>query len=173
MSEWPLHSFLELASLRTAVPCARLHAKHVIWEWGLEKLGDDTELITSELVTNALQATVAVERNSRSKQPAAVPFVELRLFSDKDQVLIEVWDGNPYPPKLQGIRANGIPALSEESGRGLFLVETLSREWGHYRTPAVEQPEAMAKPEEWWRASKISRSRSSLMMGKVVWALLA
>jgi hypothetical protein len=31
---WPLRSSLELGALPTAVPCACLHVKHVLWEWG-------------------------------------------------------------------------------------------------------------------------------------------
>jgi hypothetical protein len=33
-SDWPLRSYLELAALPGAVPCARLHARQVLWEWG-------------------------------------------------------------------------------------------------------------------------------------------
>jgi hypothetical protein len=32
---WPLQSHLELGALPTAVPCARLHARQMLWEWGL------------------------------------------------------------------------------------------------------------------------------------------
>jgi hypothetical protein len=35
---WPLRSSLELGALPTAVPCARLHARHLVWEWGLDGL---------------------------------------------------------------------------------------------------------------------------------------
>ena len=35
---WPLRSYLELGALPTAVPCARLHARHLVWEWGLNGL---------------------------------------------------------------------------------------------------------------------------------------
>ncbi len=31
---WPLRSFLELGALPSAVPCARLHTRHLLWEWG-------------------------------------------------------------------------------------------------------------------------------------------
>jgi hypothetical protein len=31
--DWPLHSYLELGTLPGAVPCARLHTRHVLWEW--------------------------------------------------------------------------------------------------------------------------------------------
>jgi len=33
---WPLRSSLELGALSSAVPCACLHVKHVLWEWGAE-----------------------------------------------------------------------------------------------------------------------------------------
>ena len=33
---WPLRSSLELGALPAAVPCARLHARQLAWEWGLD-----------------------------------------------------------------------------------------------------------------------------------------
>ncbi len=36
--EPPLRTYLELGALPTAVPCARLHARHVLSEWGLNGL---------------------------------------------------------------------------------------------------------------------------------------
>jgi hypothetical protein len=41
---WPLRSSLELGALSTAVPCACLHVKHVLWEWGLNSLAESAEL---------------------------------------------------------------------------------------------------------------------------------
>jgi hypothetical protein len=35
--EPPLRSYLELGALPTAVPCARLHARHVLCEWGVRR----------------------------------------------------------------------------------------------------------------------------------------
>ena len=54
---WPLRSSLELGALSSAVPCACLHVKHVLWEWGLNSLAERAELLVSELVTNAVNAT--------------------------------------------------------------------------------------------------------------------
>jgi hypothetical protein len=34
VDQWPLQSFLELGALPGAVPCARLHTRHLLWEWG-------------------------------------------------------------------------------------------------------------------------------------------
>ena len=55
--EWELRTFLELGALPTAVPCARLHVRQVLWEWHLGALADTTELLVSELVTNAVHAS--------------------------------------------------------------------------------------------------------------------
>jgi hypothetical protein len=41
--------------------CARLHARHLVWEWGLNGLADSTELFVSELVTNAVKAIAGQE----------------------------------------------------------------------------------------------------------------
>lgn len=57
-----------------------------------------------------------------------MPPVRLGLSSDREQVLIEVWDGNPRPP---------IPAdadLASESGRGLLLVSALRDQWNWRRS---------------------------------------
>src|ERR1017187_3708362 len=56
-SQWPLQDFLELGALAGAVPCARLHVRQVLWEWGvLRSLGEGAELLVTELVTNAVKA---------------------------------------------------------------------------------------------------------------------
>ena len=56
-------SYLELAPLPSAIPCARLHAVHVLHEWGLRVLAENAALIVSELMTNAADAsTVLPER---------------------------------------------------------------------------------------------------------------
>ncbi len=57
--QWPLSTQLTLAALPTAVPCSRLHAKQVVWEWGMVLLADTVELLLSELVTNAIKTTGA------------------------------------------------------------------------------------------------------------------
>ena len=53
---WPLRSYLQLGALPGAVPCARLHTKLVLWEWGLDRLVETAELLVSEIITNAVQA---------------------------------------------------------------------------------------------------------------------
>lgn len=120
---WPLCSSLELGALPTAVPCARLHARHLLREWGLNDLASSGELLVSELVTNAVQATAGHATHAP---------VRLRLSGDGARVLIEVWDADPRPPAPRDLGEDGLPDLEEEGGRGLFLVATLSTRWGWY-----------------------------------------
>jgi anti-sigma regulatory factor (Ser/Thr protein kinase) len=115
--EWPLSSFLELGALAGAVPCARLHARQVVWEWGLTGLSQDIELLVSELITNAVQA-------SQSTRQAAS--VRLWLLSERTRVLILVWDASGRPP----VRMDA--DQEAEGGRGLMLVEAISDQWNWY-----------------------------------------
>jgi len=112
---WPLQDFLELGALVSAVPCARLHARQVLWEWGLGHLGDSAELVITELTTNAVRA---------SRELAQAAAVRLWLLSDAAQILILVWDASPQPPVLIGATGEA------EHGRGLMLVEAVSQQWG-------------------------------------------
>lgn len=114
---WPLQDFLELGAFASAVPCARLHARHVLWEWGLTRLGESAELLVSELITNAVKASRAVMQGSS---------VRLWLVSDLARILILVWDASPQPP----VRIN--TSGEAENGRGLILVEAISEQWGWY-----------------------------------------
>lgn len=114
---WQLQDFLELGALVSAVPCARLHARQVLWEWGLASLGESAELIVAELITNAVKASRALTQ--------AFP-VRLWMESDLARILIVVWDASPQPPAR--IDASG----EAEHGRGLMLVEAISEQWGWY-----------------------------------------
>ena len=116
MDQWPLQSYLELGALPGAVPCARLHTRHVLWEWGLASLADSTELLVSEMITNAVQA-------SRAMAQAAV---RLGLVSDQAQVMVLAWDASPLPPEQAD------PGEDAENGRGLLLVDAISEQWGWY-----------------------------------------
>lgn len=113
-ADWPLQSFLELGALPGAVPCARLHARHVLWEWGLTAFGENAELLVAELMTNAVSASVSEER--------VLP-VRLYLSSDRARLLIQVWDTNPQPPSRRDASSD------DESGRGLLIVEAVSTQW--------------------------------------------
>lgn len=114
-----LSSALEFAPLPTAVSCSRLHAIHVLHEWGLRDVAEDAALIVSELMTNALDASnILPER----------PPITLRLLAGEKSLLIEAWDHSPLDLEP------GQPDADAECGRGLTVVAALSERWGWERT---------------------------------------
>jgi hypothetical protein len=119
---WPLRDFIELGPLPTSVPCARYHARQIVWEWRLTPLSETVELVVDELVTNAVSASRSLD------WPCPV---RMWLLSDRAGVLVLVWDANPEPP----VRIN--PEDDAESGRGLVLVEALSTQWDWYAGPGA------------------------------------
>ncbi|WP_405743548.1 SpoIIE family protein phosphatase [Streptomyces sp. NBC_01525] len=93
----------------TAVALARGLATEQLQEWGLDALVFSTELVISELVTNALRY---------ARGPIGVRLV-------RDQVLVcEVTDSSNSQPRLRQARE------TDEGGRGLFLVAQLTTRWG-------------------------------------------
>ena len=129
-SYWPLQSHLVLGALPGAVPCARLHARQLLWEWGLSELADPGELIVSELVTNGVRASGGLtgSRYAGRWTPGRPP-VRLWLHRRQQSIAIQVWDASNQLPAPQ-------PAdPGAESGRGLLLVESFSDAWGSYRPP--------------------------------------
>jgi anti-sigma regulatory factor (Ser/Thr protein kinase) len=114
--QWPLLSHLELGALPGAAACARLHARLVLWEWGLSAIAQDAELLVSELVTNATQASPSAE---------LIQPVSLWLSSDRFRLLILVQDASRYPPEPAGGAGN-----NDERGRGLLIVDAISTQWG-------------------------------------------
>lgn len=96
------------------VGAMRSRAAAQLEEWGLEDLVFSTELILSELVTNAIRY-------------GAAP-VHLRLLRDRT-LTCEVWDRSSTAPHLR------YAAGMDEGGRGLFLVAQISEHWGTRYTP--------------------------------------
>jgi len=142
-AQWPLRSQLTLGALPGAVPCARLHARMLLWEWGLTSLSENVELIVSELATNALRASAdgvagLPSYDAQGRQRS----IGLRLASDGQQVLVEVWDGNPAPPEPGKVSQGG------ETGRGLLMVEAVSTRWGYYY-PSANSPDQQAVKVVW------------------------
>jgi anti-sigma regulatory factor (Ser/Thr protein kinase) len=120
--DWPLRDFLELGVLTGSAPCARYHARQILWEWGLDQLSESTELVVSELVTNAVAASWSCD--------ATLP-VRMWLMSDKASVLILVWDASPDAPVLV------CPGDDAEAGRGLFVVNAICASWDWCPVPGT------------------------------------
>jgi hypothetical protein len=146
---WRRHDTLELTAVSSAVPRARRRTREMLWEWKLDFLADDAELVVSELAGNAIAATRA------AADPAGAPshasgdgggpgpgIVWLRMLGGPSRLLILMRDGVLAPPVLSDhVCADG------EGGRGLLLVDALAARWHWYHPP---------RPHG----------------GKVVWALL-
>jgi anti-sigma regulatory factor (Ser/Thr protein kinase) len=124
VASWEHQSHLELAAITGAVPSARLHTRLILREWGLESLSDTAELVMSELVTNALRA--CSQLRTRADLPM-VPMIHAWIVVRDTSVFIHVWDSSPEMPVRQEISS-----IDQESGRGLMIVDALSKEWGVY-----------------------------------------
>ena len=110
---------LALPSTPESVPVARWHVRHALDSHGLGEYAVDAEIITSELVTNAVQHVC----DSGTKTIR----VTLTHAGNPAAVTVVVWDSSPHGP----VRC-GTPAGSEQ-GRGLQIVEALSAHWGWRR----------------------------------------
>ncbi|MFF8844172.1 SpoIIE family protein phosphatase [Streptomyces sp. NPDC015127] len=97
-----------------AVAPVRNACSHQLEEWGLEEVGFTTELVLSELITNAIRY---------GSEP-----IHVRLLYERTLVC-EVSDGSSTSPHVR--RA----ATTDEGGRGLFLVAQLATRWGTRYTP--------------------------------------
>jgi PAS domain S-box-containing protein len=93
---------------------AREYTRAQLVSWDMEPLVDTTELLVSELVTNALRYGEGD--------------IRLRLLLDRTLVC-EVWDSGLVQPRRRRARD------TDEGGRGLQLVGLLSAAWGSRRTP--------------------------------------
>ncbi|CAL9366481.1 hypothetical protein SUDANB15_00761 [Streptomyces sp. enrichment culture] len=95
------------------VPAARQWATERLTAWGLDEVAFVTELVVSELVTNAIRY--------------GVPPVQLRLIRDRT-LICEVADASSTSPHLRRAHAY------DEGGRGLLLVAQLTQRWGSRQT---------------------------------------
>ncbi|MEV6613402.1 SpoIIE family protein phosphatase [Streptomyces sp. NPDC051051] len=111
-----------------AVAGVRAAATDKLDEWGLSELGFSTELVLSELVTNAVRYGC---------EP-----IHLRLIHDRT-LICEVADGSSTSPHLR------YAATTDEGGRGLFLVSQLTERWGTRYTAqgkVIWAEQALPKP---------------------------
>jgi len=110
------HAVLDLAAVPTAPGCARSWIRQILSGSQLAHLSDTTELIVSELTTNAM---LACRRYGR-------PFIRLILTLDRSELAVLVRDYCPGAPQ------SGHPGQDDENGRGLLLVEAVSGRCGWY-----------------------------------------
>lgn len=94
----------------SVVSTARRLVDQQLGAWGLDDAVFTTELVASELVTNAVRY-------------GGGP-IRLRLIHDTGRLLTEVTDANSASPHIRQARE------SDEGGRGLYIVMQVSSRWG-------------------------------------------
>jgi len=119
---FPCQDYVELAADPAAVPAARLRLRADLKDWGIGVPTDDAELVTTEIVANAVAATRAI------RWPTSRPPVRLWLRGCIGILFVLTWDATTLVPQPR------TPDLWDEAGRGLLLVDTYSQ-WGHYLPP--------------------------------------
>jgi anti-sigma regulatory factor (Ser/Thr protein kinase) len=105
---------LDLPPEPAMVAKAREWTVRLLAGWDLDELAFATELVVSELVTNAIRY--------------GNPPIRLRLIRDRT-LICEVSDGSSTAPHLRRARTY------DEGGRGLMLVLQLTSRWGTRQTP--------------------------------------
>jgi anti-sigma regulatory factor (Ser/Thr protein kinase) len=122
---------LQLAARPEAVSAARRFTVATLQAWDIDReVIDVAALLVSELVTNAVDHTRhhgPWTPGETEPTPATIPAVVwVRVRDNGASLIIEVWDNNLTPPTPQP------QSLDTEHGRGLFLIDVLSQQWGYY-----------------------------------------
>ncbi|MGH3176862.1 MAG: ATP-binding protein [Streptosporangiaceae bacterium] len=110
---------IALPGIPESVPVARLRVRAALGSRGLGEYAGDAEIITSELVTNAV-------RHACGHGTQAIG-ITLTHAGSPATVTIAVSDSSPHGPVRRDTPASG------EQGRGLQIVEALSAHWGWRR----------------------------------------
>jgi hypothetical protein len=116
----PWRDRLDLQARETAPREARRRLMDDLEKWSLSQFGVSATLVVSEIVTNAVAATSAL---SVAGEPLPV---RLWLLGGPAAVALLAWDASAEPPVRR------CAADTDESGRGLAIIEELSALWGYY-----------------------------------------
>lgn len=112
MSSPPQKMSMAFAAVPRAAGEARAFTASVLGSWDLSHLVETAELLVSELITNAVKHA-----------GADIPPVILAITC-ADALLVQVWDASDVPAVHRQV------ADDDVDGRGIGLVDALSKEWG-------------------------------------------
>jgi anti-sigma regulatory factor (Ser/Thr protein kinase) len=111
----PLVASKDLPSEVESPGIARNVTKATLMRWSLTNLYDDAAVVVSELVTNAIRYGLS---------PGASHALRLVLVRYERQLVCMVTDPGDAAPRMQE------PDWVAETGRGLHIIEAMSRAWG-------------------------------------------
>jgi anti-sigma regulatory factor (Ser/Thr protein kinase) len=123
-------SNIRLVAVLTAVGLSREYVRQTLRLWQVAEQIDSAELVVSELVTNAVKSIGITEPSPKWERVTAQHVIGVQLRLVGASLYVEVWDrgdGSPVVPQQ---------SADAEGGRGLFLVESVSKRWGIHR-PSV------------------------------------
>jgi serine/threonine-protein kinase RsbW len=109
LDEEPPYYAMAFKPTELAVPAGRQLTMAALEQWGLTELKQDATLIVSELLTNSIRYAETIT---------------LLLYAKDGGLTVEVWDDSSALPVIEEDR------FMAESGRGLFLVQAYSDDWG-------------------------------------------
>lgn len=117
---------LKFAATVTAPRCARMFVNHALTSWLLADLVHDAELIVTELVTNAVNATGITDPDPTYADLESLALLAVQVRVTGGSLFIEVWDNDSDKA------ATSPPGGKDpdEGGRGLVIVGALSRRHG-------------------------------------------
>jgi hypothetical protein len=116
-----------LAALPSAPSRARRYVQATLARWRVSPEAIETaELLASELVTNAVRFSADQSGLLADADPAGVAHVSMMLRHIPGLLIIEVSDQNMNVPRVKDA------GLDSVGGRGLMLVQALSKEWSYY-----------------------------------------
>lgn len=125
MSNPPQTALTVFVALPQAARDARVFTARVLSVWGLSHLCETAALLVSELVTNAIAHAGGVLDPGEDLAGLVGRVAPVMLgLSYRGSLLVEVWDQSCIPPLRRVVDDDA------EGGRGLALVDALSKEWG-------------------------------------------
>ena len=133
LSAWPLSAGIgPLGALPTVPRVVRSFSTAVLGTWGLTAFADDAALLMSELATNAVAAATGLDGRPRYDDSGGLHLLWAGLLSDRTRLRLEVWDTVPVG---LGVPVQRRAGATDESGRGLELLDALSAVWGWEPVP--------------------------------------